>query len=215
MSDLGILILHYHTSDVFKQNFNSCVQHNPNATVCCYNPNDLTRHPDLHARHSASPTRSSDVLLQGFWRDKKVNCHKWFVCEWDTYFNTSLEDFFGIAMGLRFVVLDLMRLWTVPWWDWFRETEQFTVKQRQVMTGVVPFAFLIDEELLGKIVEKLPELNGSNGECRFGTAAILAGVVPTVYCPPRARFSWTPVNPARIKAKSIFHSVKYLVEPYQ
>lgn len=205
-------MLHHDQSDVFTQNVASCIRHNPAAQICTYNAQDLKDHPDLQERHAPHPSRASDILLQAFWRDKEFSCDKWFVCEWDTYFTTSVENFFGPTYDLPFVVMDLMRLWTMPWWEWFKETEKFTVQQRRVMMGVVPFAFLIEESRLDKIVEKLPELVGANGECRFGTAAALAGFMPTVYCPARARYSWSPVNPARLKGPpSIFHSVKYLV----
>ena len=109
-SALGILFLHHEKSEVVGQNLQSIKAHNPEALVVSMSAGtplaggySLAATPEVAGLHSINPTRSSDWLVCSWFLQRREQCDKWWIVEWDTYCTASVRDYYQPVWHFPFV----------------------------------------------------------------------------------------------------------------
>jgi len=219
---LGILFLHHHIDDVVRNNLSSILRHNPGATVVTMSAGApfpggyaLDATPKIKKLHSANPRRSSDWLLCSWFAQRQEKCRKWWIAEWDVHCTTSLRDYYRPVWKFPFVASSVQRPSREMDWRWFAEAKDIPEKFRAHAMGMVPFVFLISDDVLAYICTTMLETPffAGNGELRFCTVANWCGFPPCAYSPPTDYIVCYIPPRALPKGKGIFHPVKYLVAP--
>lgn len=218
-SSFGIVFLHHQIDPVVLNNLRSIRRHNSGATLATISSGEplpdgytLDATPELKQLHAAAPKRSSDRLVCSWFLQRKEQCRKWWIVEWDTYCTTSARNYYQPVWEFPFVAAQVCLRYRQPEWHWFQGIKDLPAGYRPFATGAVPFLYLLSEEALRATCALLLEqpLTAGNGELRFATAATRAGFPPCGYSPPGDRITW--INwPALPAAPAIFHPVKHLV----
>lgn len=205
---------------VTMNNLASVRRHNPRALVVTMSAGEkmdggyaLDATPHIKKFHSANPQKSSDWLVCSWFVQKKESCEKWWIIEWDTFCNVSVEDYYQPVWRFPFVASTVVYPNREPSWPWFKATGKIPEEYQPHARGAAPFLFLISEEALLPICRSLlekPILHG-NGEFRFGTVATKCGFAPCAYSPPNDRITWLTWK-GPVTEKTVFHPVKHFHE---
>lgn len=219
--NLGILFLHHGTNAVVLNNLSSIRRHNPHATIVTMSDKDplpggysLSSTPALEKLHARNKSRSSDWLVCSWFEQRKEQCDKWWICEWDTFCTTSIEEFYRPVWEFPFVVSCVLRQDRDPRWYWFREVRKLPDGYRDFTIGASPFLYLVSSTALTDACEMLirEPILAANGELRFATAANRCGYAPCGYSPPCDHITWMPIGYLDAQQRSIWHPVKYNVD---
>lgn len=223
---LGIVFLHHRTDEVTLNNLESFRRWNPDATIVTVSPTtalaggysieQFADYKKIWDRHTASVhlrARSADLLLYGWYLNRKEECERWLVVEWDTYCTTKVEKFFE-ADWERDLVVSRVR-WPLkdPGWYWWKSHASLPPDLHRFAAGTVPFScILIKDAALTAIVEKVPwdQLGECNGELRFGTLANACGFPPIEVSSGKEFIDWEPLAPTSKLVGGLFHPVKWL-----
>ena len=218
---LGILFLHHDVNDIVLNNLQSIREHNPDAVIETIStgealPNgysiDFT--PEVKARHSIMPKRSSDWIVCSWFLQRKEKCEKWWIVEWDTFCRTSVQNYYMPVWHFPFVASNVRLPYREPKWEWFRKLVDMPKEYLPYLIGAPPFLYLISDEALAAICSELLkkplDFCFGNGELRFATIANKCGFAPCAYSPPNDQITW--INWGTLSGvKTIFHPVKHYV----
>lgn len=219
-NQLGVLFLHHNLTPVVLNNLRSIQRHNPDAVVATISASEalpdgytLEATPDLQHLHSAESQRSSDRLACSWFLQRREQCDKWWIVEWDTFCTMPVREYYAPVWRFPFVASNACLRHRQPEWHWFRSVKDMPEEYRPHATGAVPFLYLVGDAALRAICEMLIEqpVSVGNGELRFATAARRCGYAPCGFSPPEDQITWMKVQPS-IDRPGIFHSVKHLVE---
>jgi hypothetical protein len=217
---LGILFLHHTTDKVVLNNLASVWRHNPSATIITMSAGQplgsgytLEATPELKGLHMKSARRGSDWLVCSWYVQRKEQCAKWWIIEWDTYCTVSARDYYRPVWHFPFVASSVRLPKREPEWSWFRETGDLPKKFAPYILGAVPFLYLVSDHALKRICEMLLKnsLVAGNGELRFSTVANKCGFPPCGYSPPNDQITWIPWRRLVTTRRAIFHPVKHHV----
>jgi len=100
-SNLGILFLHHQIDEVVLNNLASVRRHNPGANVVTMSAAEplpggysLDATPEIKELHVAQPKRSGDRLLCSWFMQRKEQCKKWWIIDWDVYCTMSVREYY-------------------------------------------------------------------------------------------------------------------------
>src|SRR5215469_12589539 len=134
---LGILFLHHGADKVVLNNLASVRRHNRNTTVVTMSAGaplnggySLHATPELQARHSLIADRSSDWLVCSWYVQRREECDKWWIIEWDTYCTTSARKYYQPVWDFPFVASSVRLPHREPEWFWFLEREDLPKELR-------------------------------------------------------------------------------------
>src|ERR1051325_2986424 len=218
-SELGILFLHHQVSRVTKINLASARKQNPGATIATISSGEklpdgytIDATPEIQKLHSVNPARSSDWLVCSWFVQRREQCRKWWIIEWDTFCGISVKKYYRAVWDFPFVASSVRLPYREPEWNWFRETKNLPKKFQPFAMGAVPFLYLISDHALGCICRTLLKnpFTVGNGELRFATVANACCFAPCGFSPPNDQITWVERNSLNAR-KKIFHPVKHLV----
>lgn len=217
--DLGIVFLHHHINPVVNSNLHSIQKHHPEATLVTMSAGEtlpggysLDSTPELKKLHAHQPNQS-DWLLLSWFLQRKENCAKWWIVEWDVFCTTSAYEYYAPVWHFPFVASCVYRHQRESFWPWFGSVRSLPPAHRRAATGAVPFLYLLDESALVAICTHLINntITGGNCELRFGTVGNLCGYSPCGFTPPNDHISWREMRP-KLDVPAIFHPVKQLLD---
>lgn len=225
---LGIVFLHHRSDAVTLNNLQSFREWNPGATMVTmsaeealpggYSIREMEGWAERWREHTSREwlrARSTDLLVYAWYANRREQCERWVLVEWDAFCACSVEEYFGGLMK-RDVVGGTVR---VPGdndepWYWFRERETLPEALRESAAGIVPFSFiLVSNHALSAMCEMLPEgdLGNGNGELRFASLARAAGFQPLPNRVGEGRNDWQPIPEGTPLGRGMWHPVKWLV----
>jgi len=226
---LGVVFLHHHIDRVVLNNLRSVRAHNPDATIATVSADEplpggytLEATPELKRLHSANVKHSGDRLICSWFTQRKENCDKWWIIEWDVFCATSVRDYYRPVWDFPFVAATVRLPYREPGWAWFKmfrkkrwfkKVEKMPEDYRPFMMGALPCVYLISETALNATCTMLLEnlLLVGNCELRFATAANRCGYPPCGFSPPHDQITWMTWK-TMAKPQTIIHPVKHYVE---
>jgi hypothetical protein len=218
-SPLGILFLHHDTNEVVEQNLLSIKSHNPCALLVTMSAGTamaggyaLSATPEIGKLHQANPTRSTDWLVCSWFQQRKEECEKWWIVEWDTYSTESVYSYYQAVWNFPFVASNVQLIYRDPNWPWFKMIDQMPKEYRRYAMGATPFLYLLSDGALSRICSSLMAnpFTAGNGELRFATVANKCGFSPCGFSPPNDHITWLNIH-FRPKPGCICHPMKQLV----
>lgn len=192
MNKLGIIFLHHKTDDVTINNLQSFKKWNPDAVFVTMSPDEalpggysIQNMPDWLEKWKVQTSKpdmlakSTDLLIYAWYANRKENCEKWLIVEWDTFCNCSVEDYFGQLIEQDLVGAYIQVLGKDNWY-WFPQLNSFPEILHKNAAGIVPMSLvLVSDTALNSIYKSLDVFNNNfgagNGELRFATLAKFAG----------------------------------------
>ncbi len=174
---------------------------------------DWPKEADRLARHVASDeslrARSTDLLLLAWFRNRNMSGSSYFVVEWDTLVNCSIEQWLKPVRDYLFSAPSIRLVNREPEWHWFRHRPLLPESLRPFACGVVPFTCLhIQHELMSLIERNYPtELGTANGELRFATVAARCGAEPVAHPGAGKTITWQKIVPIGL-SQTIYHPIK-------
>ena len=216
---LGILFLHHNVNNIVLNNLQSIREHNPDAVIATISAGEILPNgysidatPELKARHSVAPSRSSDWIVCSWFLQRKEKCEKWWIVEWDTFCRTSVQDYYTPVLNFPFVASSVRLPHRDPQWIWFRDFIHISEEYLPYLMGATPFLYLMSDEALTATCTELLKrpFNFGNGELRFSTIANKCGFTPCGYSPPNDQITWLNWD-SLADLKTIFHPVKHYV----
>lgn len=194
-NQIVILYSHHCKSDVTLHHYNLLKKYNPNIPVVPvgftwhelidgshitsrqpYFPNNQLL--NIHINGGKSTSTESDLILYDFYIQNQ-NYKSYFLFEWDTYCNCSIEEFYGDKLTLdNFCSLHFNDT-NVHEWSWYN-TLTSAHKRLPKLGGIYPTSGVyLKREVLHKMVEILinnPSLyDNMQNEIRLGTLVQQAG----------------------------------------
>lgn len=185
-----ILFLHYNRSDVTLQNFERIKKYNPTKNIY---PIGFSGHDLIEGSHVVNksttlyPTNNiflekdenvpiewyeADILIYDFFRNYP-KFPVYFVLEWDTYCNCSLEEFYGDRLNLSNFGHSVRIDKKLKDWYWYKQLtdEQKTMNE---IAGIGPTSCLLfSNKLLSLMVNKITNdprrYDNMFSELRLGT----------------------------------------------
>ena len=226
---LGIVFLHHRADRVVLNNLRSVQVHNPGATIVTVSAGEplpggytLKATPELKRLHGTNAGRSSDRMICSWFTQRREQCDKWWIIEWDVFCATSVRDYYRPVWDFPFVAASVRLPHREPEWGWFKAfrkkhwfkpVKKMPVAYQPFMMGAVPVLYLLSEPALAATCTMLLEnpLLVGNGELRFATAANRCGYPPCGFSPPHDQITWKDW-PAVPPGPMISHPVKHYVE---
>ncbi|WP_345319755.1 hypothetical protein [Novipirellula rosea] len=161
--------------------------------------------------------KSTDLLLIDWFRNRRVSADRYFIVEWDTLVNQSIDDLLLPVTQFPLAAPSIRLSHREP--EWFRrQRPHIPADLRPLATGMVPFScIMVSHAVLNQIAmlytEDLMGLGEVTGELRFATLAARCGITP-VSIPSLHRVTWMPFRPIGLGA-TIYHPVKLpYVDPH-
>jgi len=217
---LGILFLHHTRNDVTLHNLELIRQRHPGAVVATMSANEplqdgytLNNTPSLKRLHSQLPQRREDSLVCSWFLQKKEQCDKWWIVEWDVFCEVSVFDYYKSVWNYPFVASTVCLRYRDLHWYWFQKLDGTPEEYVPYIIGALPFLFLLSEPALEATCRMLLDhpFTSANSEVRFATAANRSGYAPCGFSPPNDRMICQPWK--RLEGPpAIFHPVKHHVD---
>lgn len=213
---LGVLFLHHNVNEVVLANLKNIRDHNPHATMVTMSAGEkiaggysIEATPGLKAIHGQSIRRSSDWLVCSWFQQRKEQCDKWWIVEWDTFCRSSVQEYYRPVWKFPYVASTTLYRYRNPDWSWFKFASKLPEPLRPFAMGASPFIYLVSESALQAVCTKLlaSPSSAGNGELRFATAANSCGYAPCAYSPPNDCITWMKWKQLDEKAL-IIHPVK-------
>src|SRR6185369_14053219 len=89
---LGILFLHHDINEVVLNNLASMRRHHPEAQIVTISSDEplpggysFKATPELHELHAADPKMGADWLVCSWYAQRKEQCDRWWIVEWDVF----------------------------------------------------------------------------------------------------------------------------------
>jgi hypothetical protein len=214
---LGIIFLHHEVNQVVMDHLQRIRSLNPEAVVATISAGEplpggytIDWTPQVKLLHSQCPRRGGDLLLCSWFLQRREDCEKWWIVEWDSFCNVSVRDYYRPVWHFPFVASSVRLLNREPEWIWFQEAEKLADIYKPFMTGIVPFHCLLSEAALKETCTTLLEnpCTVANSELRFATAANKSGFAPCGYSPPNDQITWMPWQTLP-ENPTIVHPVKH------
>jgi hypothetical protein len=139
LSEICILFLHYKNDDVTFQNYNLIKKYNPNKNIYSigFENHDLINNSHVVYRKQSYPQNKNlnetckkeywseaDLLIYDFYINNP-NFSKYFIIEWDTYCNCSLEDFYGNSLNMSNFSHCIADKENLESWYWYTQLSDF------------------------------------------------------------------------------------------
>jgi hypothetical protein len=191
-----IIFLHHNKSDVTIHNLNLIKKHNPTKNIYTVgfegndliegshivkNSKDLYPSNDLLFNQMDYKTiewYEADILIYDFFKSHS-NLPVYFIIEWDTYCNCSLEEFYGDKLKLSNFSNSNLLGEKLERWTWYK---QLTDKQKTMdnLAGMNPTTcMLFTNKLLSSMVNKVTsnprKYDNMFSELRLGTLVQQSG----------------------------------------
>ena len=217
-TQLGILFLHHKIDEVVLNNLSSIRAHNPEAILATISAEEPLPHgytleatPELKRIHASNPHRSSDWLVCSWFLQRKEQCRRWWIIEWDTFCRIPADQYYAPVWDFPFVASQVFYRYRNPEWYWFSATGNMPGEYRPYAMGASPFLYLLSETALSAICNALLDkpFCAGNGELRFATVANKCGYAPCGYSPPNDQITWISWNSISDK-QTVFHPVKHI-----
>ncbi len=172
-------------------------------------PDEAKAMADHVAQHSDLKAKSTDLLLLAWFRNQCVTGSSYFIVEWDTLVNCSIEDWLKPVMPYPFSAPSIRTLNREQEWCWFQQISWLPESLQPFAYGAVPFTCLhVQHDLLAKMAERYPQHAGlTNGELRFATVAASCGAPPVAHPEGGKTITWHPIEPVGL-APTIYHPIK-------
>ncbi len=172
-------------------------------------PEEAKAMADHVAQHSDLKAKSTDLLLLAWFRNRCVTGSSYFIVEWDTLVNCSIEDWLKPVMPYPFSAPSIRTLNREQEWCWFQQLSWLPESLQPFAYGAVPFTCLhVQHDLLAKMAERYPQNTGlTNGELRFATVAASCGAPPVAHPEGGKTITWYPIEPVGL-ALTIYHPIK-------
>lgn len=185
---ISILFLHYNTSDVTVNNYNRLKQYNPTKNIYPVGFNGCNLLDGSH-EVTISPSYPSNTILNQkenipYWTQADLLIYDfyinnpdlpiYFISEWDTYCNCSIEEFYGDVINTSSNFSHMTYVGdTLNNWYWYTELTD-TQKQLPNIGGIGPTSGLFfTKSVLSSIVNKVlssPKIyDNMFSELRLGT----------------------------------------------
>jgi hypothetical protein len=226
---LGIVLTHFRTDAITTRNLQSFRDWNPDAVIVTvsggeafpggYSILDLPGHSERWkqlAGRSDLQAQAGDLLIYAWYENRREQCERWVIVEWDAYCAMPVEEFF--AHVWEFDVAGPTVQWQNrdPDWYWFSKLHTLPAELQPFGMGIMPLCFvLVRDEALAEICSQVPwgQLGEGNAELRFGTLAFAAGFVPVATPLAGWNISWNPLTEGTPVHSGMWHPVKWLVPP--
>lgn len=228
---VSILFLHYNRSNVTLQNFERVKKYNPTKNIypIGFSGCDLIEgshvvnksvdiYPTNNAFLNKDENRSvewyeADILIYDFYRFHP-NLPVYFIVEWDTYCNCSLEEFYGDKLYLNNFGHSVRTGGKLEDWYWYKQLtdEQKTMKD---IGGIGPTSCLLfTNKLLSLMVDRITsnprQYDNMFSELRMGTLVQQSGYILNEINNENITWNESLLNVDK-NVKGYYHPVKKLV----
>lgn len=224
---IGLVFLHHLTDEVTANNLQSFRDWNPGMTILTmsaaepfpggYSIQDFPEDQEKWARHTAQEglhTRSADLLLYAWYRNRRERCDRWVIVEWDAYCAMRVEDFFACVWEFDLVAPCVRWQNREPEYGWFGTLRTLPHDLQPYGVAVVPFCFLLlKDAVLDAVCRRVPweQLGKCNAELRFGTLAHASGFAPVANPLAGWNITWQPLPETAPVHAGMWHPVKWRV----
>ena len=225
--EVGVIFTHFNTNPVTLQNLDSIRHCNPDVPIIAVSSSpehilpgglDISRDKTWAAvtRGSAHQKwRNNDLKFYYGYRNRRVDCKRWVVLEWDAYCSMPLQEFFAESWDADIACRRFFSPGEEYRWYWFRERDRLPQKFRASAQGAVPLvAVLFSNEAMHRLSEAARELEKNIFcELRVGTLAKYLGLrcagIPKADSLRSIRWKSVPVK--LLTRPGIWHAVKRLI----
>lgn len=214
--EVGVLFFHHRTDRLTTENFESFARHNPQAVIIpiatetavypgSYRLDENPHWTAITARRGRGCWRNLDFAAYLYYSERRFNCERWVLSDWDLHCTGSLKDFYGAAWDADCACAHPAR--TGEPWHWFKDVGRLPEEMKAQAAGVVPMAgTLLSDRAMAAIVEAAHALSFDLfAELRMGTLAQACGFQIT-----ELPTSWTLRYHRRpeIEGPGLWHPVK-------
>jgi hypothetical protein len=154
-----------------------------------------------------------DLLLYAWYLNRKEQCARWLVVEWDAYCAMPVEEFDAPVAQFPLVAPSIRLPNREPEWVWFQNAKTLPEELQNFQAGIVPFCFvLMDDEVLDSVCKCVPwhELGNCSAELRFGTLASSVGYPPVAHPLCGTNVTWIPHSEKTPLTRGMWHPIKWL-----
>ncbi len=226
-SELGIVFIHHRTDAVTLNNLQSFRDWNPDATIVTMSaeqpfpdgysiqqmPEWLGRWQKQTAKQNLR-AKSTDFLLFAWYQNRREDCARWVVVEWDSYCACPVSEFFGELYDADVVGSSVITPETDEGWWWFCRRGSLPQEMQPYAAGIAPFSFvLFSDKAMSAMSQAIPsgDLGNGNGELRIGTLARFCGFHPWSNRNGLGHNDWRPLPDGKPLGPGMWHPVKWLV----
>ena len=227
---IGIVFLHHDTSATAANNLQSFRDWNPNTQIVTmsagepfeggYSIRDFPEHSarwNRHlVKHPEAHRNSADVLLCAWYENRREQCDRWLVVEWESFCASTVEDFLAPVAAFDFSGPSVRWLNRDPDWHWFKHVGKLPGELRPCAVGVMPFSFLLlNDAVLAAVTKHFPwdSLGNVSSELRFATVAHAYGFAPVANPLAGWNITWKPLDENTPLTEGMWHPVKWVAPP--
>ena len=176
--NLAIIFLHHNTDDITLDHLDKIKQFNPDIPVYTVGfstdnlidnshvvnksqdwiPQNTSLHSEMQTKYGYAPPNADYLILDFIDKNQHLDHEKYLVFEWDTLFNTSVQNFYEGALNFDFfcshffVGSDLESWW---WYQFFTDNQ----KAMPQLAGLTPTSGLLFSKNL--LIQMLAELKNN------------------------------------------------------
>lgn len=229
---VSILFLHYNTSDVTVNNYNLLKQYNPTKNVypvgfsgCnlldgSHEVNKSSTYPsnsELDLKINRPYWSEADLLIYDFYL-KYPNLPVYYIFEWDTYCNCSLEEFYGDTLNSlsnfshMTYTSNILQNWV--WYQLLSDSQKLTPN----IAGIGPtsgllFTKSVLSSMVNKVLSSPRSYDNMFSELRLGTLLQQCGyILQKPFTESEKYINWKYENITFDKnIKGYYHPIKTIV----
>jgi hypothetical protein len=228
---IGVVFLHHRADPVTLRNLESFREWNPDLTIVTmtsderieggYSIQDDETISQVWREQTVGhepdrKQRLGDLLLYGWYRNRREQCDRWLVVEWDCFCAMSVREFIEPVAAYPFVAATVVYQHQQPGWPWFGTVKTLPARLQPFAMGAAPCAFVIlKDEALDALVKLVPweTMGKANSEVRLGTLANAAGFPAVPHPEAGGKIGWQPLPLMHPIPPGMWHPIKYLVPP--